>query len=94
MEPISSTVQALLAGHADWDTKYADTVTIYHEGLLYASVCTSLDDAAVDTAMAELPSGTSGGWSRSIDTHFVTGEPNPCPCDTDPTTRRHVLYEA
>lgn len=94
MAELSESTQHLLASFTTWDATYSGDVTVYHEGLLYASVCTTLDDAATDAAMAARPSGGSGGWQRSKDATFVSGEPNPCPCDTDPDTRRHVLYEA
>jgi hypothetical protein len=94
MAELSESCVALTATYESWTGTYGDTVTVYGEGLIYASVCTALDDEATDAAMATRPSGTSGGWTRSADTHFDGGLPNPCPCDTHPDTRRHVLYEA
>lgn len=94
MAELSESTQRLLDGFAGWDATYAADVTVYQEGLLYASVCTTLDNAATDAAMAARPAGTSNGWSRSADTTFTGGEPNPCPCDREPEVRRHVLYEA
>jgi hypothetical protein len=91
---LSESTKALIASHDSWTTTYGASVTVYGEGLLYASVCTALDDAATDEAMAARPSGTRGGWTRSADTHFSGGGPNPSPCDTDPDARRHILYEA
>lgn len=92
-EPIGSTVKALVTAHEDWKATYGETVTVYSEGLLFASACTTLNDAEVDAAMAVLPSGTSGGWTRSKEP-FAGGQPNPCPCDASPESRRHILFEA
>ena len=94
MTEFSESTKALLGAYTAWDAEYAAEVTVYSEGLLHASACTALDDEQTDAAMAARPSGTSGGWTRSADTHFDDGKPNPCPCDAEPQTRRHVLYEA
>lgn len=94
MPELTEGTQRLLASFNSWDATYGSDVTVYLEGLVYASVCTALDDEATDTAMAARPTGRSGGWQRSKDATFQGGEPNPCPCDTTPETRRHVLYEA
>lgn len=93
-EPISSTTQALVSAHEDWKAQHAGDVIVYAEGLCFASVCTSLDDDGVSKAMAARPSGTTGGWTRSADTHFTGGQPNPCPCEVSPESRRHILFEA
>lgn len=63
-------------------------VVIYAEGVCQASVCTSLSDPKeVEAHMP--PSGTSLGW-KVADEPFRTGEPNPSPCNQDPT-RKHFL---
>lgn len=90
MSDLSPSTKRLLADFEAFDADSRDTLTVYMEGLFYASVCTTLDDAEADAAMARRP-GTR--WERA-DEPFQTGEPNPCPCDTDPETRRHILYAA
>lgn len=94
MTEISRTVAALVTAVEDWNTRYSDTVTVIGEGLCYATVCTTLDDEAVDAAMAARPATVNRGWARSTDATFATGQPNPCPCEQRPDTNRHVLYEA
>lgn len=94
MGELSESTIRLIGDQMAWESAYGESVTVYGEGLIYASVCTALDDEATDAAMASRPSGTRGGWTRSADTHFEGGLPNPCRCDTHPETRRHVLYEA
>jgi len=94
MAELSEPMKALLNSFADWDETYKASITVYLEGIFYASACTTLDDEALDKAMGMRPAGTSGGWKRSADTHFSGGQPNPCPCEVEPEIRRHVLFEA
>lgn len=94
MDELSESTKQLIASYTEWEYTHGSAVNVFSEGLFYASVCTSLGDEATDAAMATRPSGTRGGWTRSADTHFAEGQTNPCPCDTEPDTRRHVLYEA
>lgn len=91
---LTEPMKALIAELERFDRVAGDDLTVYHEGLCYASVCTSLTDEQADAMMATRPCGTTGGWRRSADTHFAGGEPHPAPCDRDPDTRRHLLYEA
>lgn len=94
MAELSESTKALLDSFSRWDASYSETLTVYGEGLVFASVCTSLDNEAADAAMAARPAVGSRGWIRSAETHFDGGQTNPCPCDQEPDTRRHVLYEA
>jgi hypothetical protein len=94
MPELSDATKAMLAEQERFARLAGDELTVYAEGLCYASVCTSLPDEQADAMMANRPSGTRNGWQRSKDTHFHGGLPNPCPCERDPDTRRHILYEA
>lgn len=67
--------------------------TVYAEGLFYASVCSSLTKEQTQDRMAARPSGTSFGWQLSEDEKFANGQPNPCPCDQQPDTHTHYLFE-
>lgn len=68
-----------------------DDFTAYSVGLCYASVCTSLsDDETTARLNAERPTGI-GPW-RIADEAFANGDPNPRPCDQNPGTHRHVLF--
>lgn len=67
---------------------------VYGEGLLYASVCSSLPQEEVEARMAARPCGTSMGWTISEAEEFADGQSNPRPCDTDPETRKHYLFDA
>ncbi len=90
MSELSPRTKKMLADFEEFDASTSDTLIVYMEGLFYASVCTTLDDEQADAVMARRP-GTR--WERT-DEPFQTGEPNPCPCDTEPETRRHILYAA
>ena len=89
MTELSPATKKLLADFDAFDASTSETLRVYMEGLFYASVCTTLNDAEADAAMARRP-GTR--WERA-DEPFQTGEPNPCQCDTEPG-RRHILYAA
>ena len=72
-----------------------EKVTPYSIGLLSASVCAdnSLTPKEVEAEFNRIhPSGTTMGWGLSGDTHFLQGQPNPCPCDQFPETRKHYLF--
>ena len=69
-----------------------DDFTVYGEGLLYASVCSSLPPEEVKRRMGTRPSGTRGGWQLSENKTFRGGQPNPCPCDDHPQTHKHYLF--
>jgi hypothetical protein len=67
----------------------------YSVGLLTASVCAdnNLTPEEVEKEFNRVsPSGTTAGWRISEDTHFREGATNPCPCDQNPTTRKHYLF--
>jgi len=73
-----------------------DKVIPYSIGPLSASVCAdnSLTPYEVVKEFNRVsPSGTTNGWQISSDTHFLHGQPNPCPCDKHPETRIHYLFE-
>lgn len=70
-----------------------DSFVIYSEGLLFASVCSSLKKEEVERRMARIPCGTTNGWTLSSK-DFNNGSPNGCPCDQKPTTHHHYLFAA
>jgi hypothetical protein len=92
---LSERSKKLIRTYQDWDAaNEPGELTVYSEGLCYASVCTSLDDEELDRRMAARPATETRGWVRSEDTHFAGGQPNPSPCEQRPETHRHVLFEA
>lgn len=93
MPELSDATKAMIAEQERFERLAGDELTVYAEGLCFASVCTSLTDEQADALMAQRPSGTAAGWRRSADTHFAGGLPNPCPCEHQ-LGRRHILYEA
>lgn len=93
MDHMPAELERIQAELNRFDRLAGDDLSVFGEGLVYASVCTSLDDAASDALMAQRLSGTDGGWKRSADPTFASGEPNPCPCERSPDSRRHILYE-
>ena len=66
---------------------------IYAEGLCGASVCSSLPQAEVERRMAAIPCGTRNGWTFAAEP-FDADTPNPCPCDKNPETHTHYLFNA
>lgn len=63
----------------------------YAVGLIYASVCTDLDDAtATELLNVEHWTGIESRW-RIVDEAFANGSPNPCPCPDRPDCR-HILF--
>ena len=69
-----------------------ESFTIYAEGLVYASVCSSLGPEDTARRMAAHVCGTEHGWEISEDKTFASGEPNPHPCKQKPTTHKHYLF--
>lgn len=69
-------------------------VVVYAEGLCFLSACVhnsvSSEDAERFVRMNHV-AGTSNNW-KLHDEPFNTGEPNPCPCDKFPDTRKHYLF--
>lgn len=68
----------------------------YAVGICKASVCADkkLKPKEVEKIFNVMnPAGTRHGWKLSKDRHFSGGEPNPCPCDQHPETRKHYLFE-
>lgn len=74
------------------DAKPID-VLIYAVGVCMLSACAAIEidrDVVVKAANATETTGLDHGWAIA-DENFATGEPNPCPCNNFPTTRRHWL---
>lgn len=68
-----------------------DDFEVYSEGLVYASVCSSLPEQEVVARMRRRISGTKGGWVMAAG-GFADGTANPHPCDRKPDTHRHYLF--
>lgn len=68
-----------------------DDIEIYCEGLIYMSVCSSLDKEATEERVRTMrPSGTTHNW-KIADEPFRTGAENGCACP-DHAGRRHWLF--
>lgn len=68
-----------------------EPVVIYSEGIITASVCTSLTNEETE-AYLRGQSGISSDWTVSEDEYFRGGKvKNGGPCDREPDTRRHLL---
>jgi hypothetical protein len=68
-------------------------ITVYSAGLVAASVCAPKDAPVEDVeaaANAQHPTGIDSVWRKAADATFKGGEPNPCPCNSDPN-RLHWL---
>jgi hypothetical protein len=62
----------------------------YRVGLCHASVCAVADATPEEITRAAGPTGLDHGWQISEEPTFSGGEPNPCPCNVDPS-RQHWL---
>ena len=68
-----------------------DEFVVYSEGLVNASVCSSLGLKETVDRMGRRLNGVNG-WYLSEDKEFAAGQPNPCPCDRNPKTHQHYLF--
>ena len=64
---------------------------IYAKGICSASVCSSLPKKEVKRRMARELTGV-GPWQLSKDKTFSSGKTNPCPCNKNPMTHAHYLF--
>jgi len=64
---------------------------VYSEGIIYASVCSSLAQAEVEKRMALRLCGAREGWKLS-QRKFSGGEDNPTSCGLKPETHKHYLF--
>jgi hypothetical protein len=71
-----------------------DQVHVYDWGLCYLSACAPKEmplkriTAVVNSSH---PTGIKSQWRKAAE-NFVSGEPNPCPCDDEPKRRLHYLF--
>ena len=93
-EQMSPDTQEMLTALSESQKTEGEDFTVYREGLFSASVCSSLPQSEVLERMAARPCGTTAGWMLSDNPTFSGGEPNPCPCDQNPATHRHYLFDA
>lgn len=66
--------------------------TVYAEGIVYASVCSSLPLKETLERLRRKHSSAVEPWVLA-DERFRSGEENPGPCDKYPPTHRHYLFE-
>lgn len=65
----------------------------YAVGTVSASVCSSLSLEETEKRLnLEHPTGISSDWKLSEDTEFAQGQSNPCPCERNPKTHKHYLF--
>lgn len=66
--------------------------TVYSEGIVYASVCSSLPlKETLERLRRKHPSAVEP-WVLA-DEPFRAGQENPCPCENHPATHKHYLLE-
>lgn len=71
-----------------------DKLIIYSQGIIAMSVCVDKDLTTHEIEMlanSQSPTGIKSKWQISTDKTFHKGEPNPCPCEDHPETRKHYL---
>jgi hypothetical protein len=67
--------------------------TVYAHGICAVSVCTNLSPEEAEKRLnEELPTGIESKWKLSEDKTFAGGQPHPCPCDKNPETHKHYLF--
>lgn len=67
-----------------------DEFFVAHEGLCFATVCSSLGSEETAKRMKAIPCGTRRGWELSEES-FSDDSPNPCQCPKHPT-HMHYLF--
>lgn len=65
---------------------------VISEGLVSATVCSSLPREEVNERMARHFTGISSGWTPADEPTFSNGTPNPGPCNENPETHTHYLF--
>lgn len=83
-----STVRLIEQIEAAAPTQQTPEFTRLGEMLLSIQVCTSLSDEEATTRANLVPPGTSYGWQLSTDPALA-----PVPCDDNPDTHRHLIFE-
>lgn len=71
-----------------------EQVIVYSPGVVFLSACVSNDltvEEAEEIVNQLHPTGIKSRW-RLHKEPFVTGHPNPCPCDRFPELRKHYLF--
>lgn len=68
--------------------QFTPEFTRIRETLLNMQVCTSLSDEDATARANVMPSGTSFGWVLSTDPKQA-----PVPCDDNPDTHRHMIFD-
>jgi hypothetical protein len=69
------------------------TFTTYSVGLVSASVCTDLPiEEATERLNDEHPTGIDSRWQPSDEPTFSGGQPQPCPCNIDPSLTHYLFY--
>lgn len=71
-----------------------EKIIFYSVGLVCMSACvdnTVTTEELEKAANNEHPTGVRSTWKLSKDKFFRQGQPNPCPCEERPETRKHYL---
>ena len=64
---------------------------VAHEGVCFATVCSSLGPEETAKRMKAIPSGTRSGWELSEE-RFADDSANPCRCPKYPASHMHYLF--
>ena len=70
------------------------SVQVYSWGLVSLSACAPKDMPIADVTRemnAQHPTGISSKWDVSDEKTFASGQPMPCPCESD-ADRLHYLF--
>jgi hypothetical protein len=69
-------------------------IAVYAVGLVHCSVCYPAgmdEDEILRDVNLRTPTGLDHEWEFSGKETFSGGQPNPCPCDTDPSREHRLL---
>ncbi len=67
---------------------------VYARGLCYISVCVNIGTTREEIereANEQEPTGIESQWSISENSHFNSGQTNPCPCTIDPDKEHYLM---
>jgi len=92
-DAVLAEARKLVPARAERGGGYMIDFEAYSIGIVCASVCSRLSKEDTKERMnRENPTGLEHGWDFCKDKTFKTGQPNPCPCEDEPETHKHYLF--
>lgn len=77
----------------DAATDTSEVTTIAY-GIVFLSLCVPADwtkEQIEEAANVLHPTGIQSSWAISDESHFASGQTNPCECERGPSFKHHLL---